>query len=318
METTSNQLESRSLVFSNNKSKITEVDPGTIKAKLDLNKIGFLGSCFASEMHSRFDLLGVDSWCNPSGTLYNPESIKSIIERFLSPTDFEISELFQTREGFYRSWLFDTTYSSKDPDALITALNRSKHQFNKEWNSTGTLIITLGTANVYTLIEEKFTVNNCHKELDSLFTKRTLTNEEIHNSLKSIIELSPKKNIIWTLSPIRHMKDGASSNSLSKALLRVGIDSILDKKNHYFSSYEIVMDELRDYSHYGDDGSHLNKNSVDKIADKFINYLNSDLFTKELKLRKKISQLKAHTPRDKSSQKDIDEKINLLESQLKR
>lgn len=273
------------------------------------HKIFTVGSCFAENIsayliENKFNVL-----CNPFGVLYNPASIYLSLEKSIRKHELTESEIVFHQDEWH-SFLHHSDFSSHEKVELIERANKSFIAANKFLAQTDFLIITYGTANVYKFKKGNFIVSNCHKLPSSEFENFSLSVEEVKNyTLKIISEVKNfNKNIyiIFSVSPVRHLKDGFLINSRSKATLLLGInDAIREHKNcFYFPSYEILMDDLRDYRFYKEDLLHPNE-----IAIKYIwNIFHDKMLTQNCKnIIKEISPVieakkhKIRNPKSKQS-----------------
>lgn len=248
------------------------------------SKIVLLGSCFAENMGEKFEYFKFQTAINPFGIIFNPVSLSRIIERSVQKNYFTENDIFFHNELWH---CFDvhSELSNSDKDAFLESLNDLINSTNKQLNDSTHIIITLGTSWVYRNIETNEIVANCHKVPQKQFTKELLSIETIVQSLESILFhvsiLNPNCNFIFTVSPVRHIKDGFVENTLSKAHLIAGIhNSKLETRNsQYFPAYEIMMDELRDYRFYTEDMLHPNQTAIDYIWIKFFeNYISESEF----------------------------------------
>ncbi len=235
----------------------------SLSPKPALNQIGLkdkiltIGSCFSEVIGGYLSEHKFDVLANPFGTVYNPISIFNYL------TDFEfVEEHYTSSEGLNFHYDVHSDFKAENTAALGVLLQTQKQEFEKYLKNTDYLIITLGTAHVYTLNSTDKVVANCHKVPQSNFTKRLLTLDEISASfglsLEHLQKVNPSLKIILTLSPVRHTKDGIVENSTSKALLKLFCHqaSLAHDSVFYFPSYEIMMDDLRDYRFYKEDMIH--------------------------------------------------------------
>lgn len=243
------------------------------------SKIMLLGSCFAENMGEKFEYFKFQTAINPFGIIFNPVSLCRIIERSVQKNYFTENDIFFHNELWH---CFDvhSELSNSDKDAFLESLNDLINSTNKQLNDSTHIIITLGTSWVYRNIETNEIVANCHKVPQKQFTKELLSIETIVQSLESILFhvsiLNPNCKFIFTVSPVRHIKDGFIENTLSKSHLIASIhNSKLETRNsQYFPAYEIMMDELRDYRFYTEDMLHPNQTAIDYIWIKFFeNYI---------------------------------------------
>jgi hypothetical protein len=228
-----------------------------------------IGSCFSQSMGSKLEGSKFDVLTNPFGTVYNPVSIFTL----LSNKTID-QQKFIDRDGAVFHYDFHSDFWAKDEKTLATILKAKQQEVDNFISNVDFIFITLGSAYVYELIETGEIVSNCHKISQKYFRKRLLSIEdmvEAYQNLKSeLIVRRRDVKIVLTISPVRHIKDGISENNLSKSLLRVFCDTIVnDIDTFYFPSYEIMMDDLRDYRFYKDDLLHPTSMAEDYIWDKF-------------------------------------------------
>ncbi|MFI3318730.1 MAG: GSCFA domain-containing protein [Rikenellaceae bacterium] len=274
------------------------------------SKIGYesriltIGSCFASEMGSRMERAKLMVNVNPLGVLFNPISIAQTLERIASKRFVSKEELTE-REGIFSHYDFHGSLSANSAEECVKKINSAIEATHQNLMESDWVIITLGTAWVYELKDGGHIVGNCHKMPHATFSRRRLEVEEITTAINTLISESlSEKNIIITLSPIRHIADGLAENSLSKATLRVAIDQIIKSQPncHYFPSYEILMDDLRDYRFYGEDMVHPTSQAVEYIWELFRDSALSPKAKERLKRVEKIVQAAEHRPINSSSE----------------
>jgi hypothetical protein len=239
------------------------------------HRIFTIGSCFADCMGTRFEQLQFNTLANPFGTLYNPISIFQNLKNCLENTNIDDNQLVVSRNHFFH-YQFHSEHFDASKEGLLeklTTLSSHTGQFLKE---TDYLFITLGTAFVYALRSDNNTVANCHKMPPSFFTKRMLSVQEIvdafHLFAASIQTFCPRLKIVFTISPVRHLKDTLALNSVSKATLRLAchqLENEFPEMVGYFPAYELVMDDLRDYRFYKEDLIHPNDQAEKYIWEKF-------------------------------------------------
>ena len=232
------------------------------------DKILLLGSCFADNMGAKFSEHYFQATVNPFGTLYNPASIAAAI------TNVGNSQLVE-HNGLWHSMMHHGAFSDKDKEQLIARCEQSRALLQRALMEASTVVVTFGTAWVYEM--EGQVVANCHKLPASRFTRRCLTVNEIVEMWQPIVASMPDKHWIFTVSPIRHVKDGLHANQISKAILLQAVDQL---GQSYFPSYEIMMDELRDYRFYAEDMVHPSAVAVEYIWQRFVDtYMNKDTQT---------------------------------------
>lgn len=252
----------------------TPVEPGIAAFKLDYtDKLLFCGSCFAENMGQQFQRAKFTVEVNPFGTLFNPISIAQALERADQNHSFETADLIE-HQGMWHSWYHQSLYSEPDRDSIINKLNNKLQQTHQFYQSTNTLVLTFGTAWVYEYLETGQVVANCHKIPAKRFRRRLLTIDEITERLNSLIsrflQNKPNARVVLTVSPVRHLKDGAHGNQLSKAVLLLAVEKLCQQSGvYYFPAYEIMLDELRDYRFYSADLCHPSEEAVRHIFEVF-------------------------------------------------
>ena len=239
------------------------------------DKILLAGSCFTEHIGTFLGNAKFKTLVNPNGIIFNPVSIVKAITSWIENREYENKDLFQHNDGWH-SWDHHSHFSHRDAGRGLENINTSiqaAHRFLKE---AGWLIITLGSAFVYELKEkDNFIVANCHKMPGERFRKRLLVPEEIIAAFGNLVYrlqlLNPELKIIFTISPVRHIRDGVVENNRSKAVLIQAVHHLVEKLDnlHYFPAYEIVMDELRDYRFYAEDMVHPNETAIRYVAEQF-------------------------------------------------
>ncbi len=234
------------------------------------DRLLFIGSCFSDEMGRRLAERGFDISVNPFGPLYNPLSIANCIHRSLSRQYYTLSDLTPGPRG-YHCLDYAMRFSGEDADSVLDAVNSRLDDMRARIEAGAIVFITLGTVFVYFLAETGRPVGNCHKFPPSTFIRRRISIEEAREALHSVttaLYAAGASQVVFTVSPIRHLSDGFHENTLSKASLHMAVD-MLGESVGYFPSYEIVMDDLRDYRAYADDMVHIAPKAVDYIYEKF-------------------------------------------------
>ncbi|MFM6947921.1 MAG: GSCFA domain-containing protein [Aquirufa sp.] len=238
-----------------------------------------IGSCFSENIGNLLEKLPINILNQPYGTLFHPNSI----QRSLETTKIRKEELIN-QNGFFVHPDFHSQFTSSSAEKLKNELQDIQASTSSFIQKANWLIITWGTAFYYFDKNLQRPIANCHKQANSLFEKKLSSVQELKNEnlsfFKKLKKLNPQLNIILTVSPVRHTKDGMMENSVSKSTLRLAADEICRELNfvHYFPAYEIMMDELRDYRYYGPDLIHPNETAIHIIWERFIaTYFNEEL-----------------------------------------
>lgn len=276
----------------------TEVD-----TFISINKLShtdsfiLLGSCFSNQMSKYFNN-NCFSLLNPFGTIYNPISLQQNFYNAINKKIFKKSDLLKNGEIFL-SWNHSGTYYNKYENLLLKEINDEQQKIYQLIKKNATIIVTFGTSYIYELISNKKIVANCHKKSSTIFNKRRLSVIEIVNSWREILK-SIDNQVIFTVSPVRHIREGLIESNLSKSILLLAVNELcneFDDQTHYFPSYELLMDELRDYRFYDPDWIHPSKEATDFIWEK----LSSQLFSNDtLLLIEEINKVRknlAHQPK---------------------
>ena len=283
----------------------TEIEIKPFAEKIDYkSKIFSVGSCFAQYMAEEFRNAKFDILSNPTGILFNPSSIKAVIHRCAEHKHLTLNEL-QCNNGRWFCYDLHSSFSGADPEALLADANTAIEQGAKALAEADWVIITFGTAWVYTLNESEKIVANCHKQPASNFTRRRLSTDEIIGMYDRLLRsVLADKKVIFTVSPVRHLGDGAEENFLSKAILKVAVAEIVERFDnaYYFPAYEILNDDLRDYRFYGEDMCHPTVQARKYIREKFFEATLSEQTLKALPQIEKIQQALSHKPFDKESE----------------
>lgn len=243
--------------------KITYSDP-----------VMFIGSCFASSIGSQMEMGHMPVMINPAGSVYNPVSVCNTLDTITNGKEFSRDDL-HFYNGTWLSFYHYTDYTSDDPSKVLGKINkRSKEAFDL-LNQAKFLFITLGTARVYKFKKSNLIVSNCHKIPAEQFESALLSVDDIakiwNEQLDKLHLLFPHVQVVFTISPVRHWKDGAHGNQISKSILFVAVEELLKHKSapKYFPAYELVMDDLRDYRFYSDDMLHPSTSAIDYIWESF-------------------------------------------------
>ena len=291
------------------------------------SKILSLGSCFAENIGAKLDYFKFQNTTNPFGIIFNPVSLEQLIYRIVNQIEFTEADVFYHNDLWY-CYEVHSEFSNPDKEIFLNSLNQIVASTHQQIVSLTHCIVTLGTAWVYRNNDSKEIVANCHKVPQKHFTKELLSIETIENSITNIISLVHQinKNVqfICTISPVRHIKDGFMENTLSKAHLISAIHSSNQQPTiiNYFPSYEIVMDELRDYRFYAEDMLHPNAIAINYIWERFKETAISEEVYRIMDEVESIQKALAHKPFNPNSEshqkfvKNLTTKIQLLHNQL--
>lgn len=262
-------------------TKVTVPKPGF---KIDYTaNIAFFGSCFADNISTQFASRKFHTLTNPFGTVYNPVSIARQINAIASEKVFGEDDVFQdTRcDKLWHSFDAHSSLSASSREECFEKLNAVNTQASEFLQKADIAFITLGTAFVYYLKDNGKPVSNCHRQDPSLFERRMITVDEaalaLEDTVASLRKIHADIQVVFTVSPLRHMADGAHNNTLSKATLQLAVNEIVKRESGtaapsvtYFPSYEIVLDELRDYRFYDSDMVHLSKTAEEYIFERMV------------------------------------------------
>lgn len=250
----------------------TEITPAPLACRIGYSsRILSLGSCFADTVARRLAQAKFDLTANPTGVLFNPLSIAAAVERFDRAEPVDACELHEGSEGWFHDD-FHGSFTRSDAGEALAAMNRAVEAGSRALRDGDTLLATFGTAWVYEQCDTGRVVANCHKQPHSTFRRRLATVEEIVTRWSRLLEGPLRdKRIVLTLSPVRHLNDGAAENSLSKATLRVAIAELAERcpRIDYFPAFELLTDDLRDYRFYADDLVHPSEQAAQYIWERF-------------------------------------------------
>lgn len=238
------------------------------------SKILLLGSCFAENIGNKLDYFKFQNAINPFGILFNPKAVETLITDAINEREYLADDIFSHNEQWH---CFDahSKLSNVLKEDLLDGLNNAIKSTNQQIKSSTHIIITLGTSWAYRHIEYDKIVANCHKVPQRQFLKELLSIDDIVQSLQAIVALIKQENsltrIVFTVSPIRHIKDGFVESTLSKSQLISAVHQVIDERHSvsYFPSYEIMMDELRDYRFYAEDMIHPSGIAINYIWERF-------------------------------------------------
>jgi lysophospholipase L1-like esterase len=279
--------------------------------KIDYNsKIVSFGSCFATNMADKLDHFKFENSCNPFGIIFNPVSIEKLIYRIVNQSFYTESDIFFHNERWH-CYEIHSDLSNSNKEQFLENLNDLVKTSLIQLLQSSHIIITFGTSWVYRNIATNAVVANCHKVPQKEFLKEILSVGTIEKSIQNTIDLirkiNPSVNFIFTVSPVRHLKDGFVENQISKAYLISAIHKVLQvppsgEEGAYFPSYEIMMDELRDYRFYAEDMVHPNSVAIDYIWQRFSETSISEESQSIMKEVETIQKGLAHRPFNPNSE----------------
>ena len=290
------------LIFFNKTMFQTKIDIPVSEITISYDDcIMTVGSCFAENIGNKLKDVYFDTDINPFGVLYNPVSIKNSLELLLQNNPFTPEDIFENK-SLWQSFAHSSRFTGLSEVECLNNINSRLISSVDFLQKTNVLMITFGTARVFREKKSGRVVSNCHKLPSTDFERCILTENEIVTDYTDLLvtlqSLCPDLNIIFSVSPIRHWKDGAHENNISKSILLMAIDELQKqhKNVHYFPAYEILLDELRDYRFYAPDMLHPSEVAVDYIWSRF----SETYFTDHtLQLKKRLEQLvadRAHRP----------------------
>lgn len=334
----------------------TVIKPAPATVRIDHSSgVVMLGSCFSDNIGRRLldGLFDVD--VNPMGTLYNPASIASALDDIMARREFAAADLFE-HDGRWHSFAHHSRFSGTDPEKVLRGINSRLRTAHDNLRRAGVLIVTFGTAWIFTLRATRRVVSNCHKLPSAMFIRSRMSVDDIVKLWQPLLSrlrvFNPSLQVIFTVSPIRHLADGAHGNQLSKATLLLAVDSLIETASsvmpsevvcpdgsvllidpvppmavEYFPAYEALMDDLRDYRFYGADMTHPSETAVDYVyslfAESHMSAATRDLAT----ACRKVTRRLAHRPmtddpaaisRFEQSTRQLVESLSLSHPYLKR
>lgn len=279
-----------------------------------VNKIGLMipiltiGSCFSDNIAGKLSDYKFDVLANPFGTVYNPVSIFKLLEHSCQNQLPHARGIIEN-DGLFSHYDFHSSFSSLDKEELVASTNKAVEGTHNFLNNTRFLIITFGTAFVYETVDSEEIVANCHKVPAKNFNKKLLTQKQILEAFAKVYQTLVNTNsdlkIILTVSPVRHIKDTIPMNSVSKSTLRITCNTLENQYDNveYFPSYELVMDDLRDYRFYKSDMLHPSADAEDYIWSKFSSTYFDNSTQDFVKEWTKIKAAIDHRPFNPSSEK---------------
>ncbi|MCB4809595.1 GSCFA domain-containing protein [Tamlana sp. 62-3] len=300
---------------------------------IDYNSnILLLGSCFSENVGDKLEYFKFKNLQNPFGILFHPKAIEVLITDALNNKLYTDNDVFFHNEQWH-CFNVHSKLSNTSKEELIRYLNHKLQQTKNQLQTASHIVITLGTAWVYRLIENNSIVANCHKIPQKNFKKELLSVQNVSESLQNIINqirtVNKDASIIFTVSPVRHLKDGFMENTRSKSHLISAIHQVINAQSankigstNYFPSFEIMMDELRDYRFYNDDMLHPNQLAINYIWEKFMLVWIDESSYKTMDLVDGIQKGLLHKPFNPKAEahkkflKNLQKKIEMLESQF--
>ena len=291
------------------------------------SKVLLLGSCFVENIGAKLAYYKFQNCCNSFGIIFHPVAIEKLVTRAINETYFHEDDIFFHNER-WQCFEAHSVFSHSEKDVFLNNLNEALKELREQLLSATHIIFTYGTAWVYRHIETDVQVANCHKIPQKKFLKEILSVEEVAESIDSTItlikDINPNTSFITTVSPVRHLKDGFVENTKSKAHLIAGLHTVIEPRNNifYFPSYEIMIDELRDYRFYKEDMVHPSYLAIGIIWERFKTVW---VASETEVLQKEIESIQAglqHRPFNEKSDahqtflKDLQKKIELLKKRL--
>lgn len=267
------------------------------------SKLFLIGSCFSENIGKKLLGSNFDTCINPFGTVYNPVSLSRLLDISVNKNNYNESAIDQLGERYFH-YDFHSSLDGKSLDELTSNINRSCNLARKKLSDAEVVIITFGSSIAYHHRKIDQLVSNCHKVPNKFFERKILTTEQMVNhmaqSIDNLKEHNPNLKIILTVSPVRHTKEGLIDNNLSKARLVDLCHQLKDSVEglSYFPSYEIIIDELRDYRYYNNDLIHPSDLAVDIIWERFINHYFQNSAIEKIKDFNQLNKAVQHRPFD--------------------
>ncbi|MEM9857617.1 MAG: GSCFA domain-containing protein [Bacteroidota bacterium] len=305
------------------------------------SRIMTLGSCFSDEIGRYFSHYKFNTLVNPYGVIFNPLSLFRLITKTIdlkSPA----KDSYVVSEGLYKHLDFHSNFSATSLSKLEERIVSTTHQTHNFLKKADILVVTLGTAVAYEYLKTSSIVANCHKIPQSEFKQSVITTDSIRAAFDDLVvkmrAFNRNLKIIFTVSPVRHIKDTLETNSVSKATLRTSCNDLVGEFSNvtYFPSYEIMLDDLRDYRFYKADMLHPNRTAIEYIWSKFSEAYFSERTQVLIEKWKKIRKAIDHKPLGTNSEAhqrfvyetiskvegfstmfDVSEELNSLREQLK-
>ena len=258
----------------------------------------YLGSCFADEVGNLCKSMGFNAMVNPFGVLYNPASIAQSVERLHNGKSFSHDEVIGVGEGHYCTFSHNTAFWNYSEAALLANINKSLVEAHEHFLQAKWMVVSLGTSWVFRHKATGQVVSNCHKLPSQQFEREFLTVDQSTDCLSAMVAKHPEKQFIFTVSPLRHLKDGLHENQLSKAALLLAVDEVCKafSNAHYFPAYEILLDELRDYRFYKEDMIHPTDQAVQYIWERFADFAIDPAEKPAMQMALEVKRMQHHIP----------------------
>lgn len=276
-------------------------------------KVFLIGSCFTDHISKKLSTYKFDVLDNPNGILFNPVSIGKAIDTYIEKKEYKESDLFFYND-LWSSWDHHGQFSHPDIDTTLREINNAVNNAHYFLKTANWVIITLGSAWIYKIKNEYLNSKagqvaaNCHKVPQQHFEHTLMAYDEVNKSIKNIIQkinqFNPSANIVLTISPVRHHREGLVENNRSKALLISAVNEAIKEKDNifYFPSYELIIDDLRDYRFYAEDMVHPNYQATQYVWGKFTHAFMDEQTLIDMEEIKKIVNAKNHKPLHPNSQ----------------
>ena len=270
------------------------------------DKLLLLGSCFAENIGAKLAYHKFQAVTNPFGIIFNPVALERLVQDAVANKTYTEEDVFE-HQGIWKSFVAHSNLNASSRLEAVIRLQEAQQELRTCIAEASHIFITLGTAWVYKHIQLDQVVANCHKVPQKEFQKELLSEEEVHDSLLQICQyiksLNPKVHIVFTVSPVRHTKDGFVENMRSKAHMITAIHKLVDAKQvFYFPAYELLMDELRDYRFYALDMLHPSEQAVNYVWERFIEVYAFAKAKQALTKVASIQKRKSHKPFNSESE----------------
>lgn len=271
------------------------------------SRVFLTGSCFVENIGKKLEFYQFRNLQNPLGILFHPFAIENLWSRLNSDFEYSEDDIFFRNERWH-CFEAHSALSYPDKDEFLQKLNDELESSRSFLRETSHIILTPGTSWYYRHLGLEKSVANCHKVPQKEFEKKLASVEEVKQSLQNSVEhlqkLAPEATIIFTVSPVRHLKDGVVQNQRSKAHLIAAVQELVSETQdlRYFPSYELLMDELRDYRFYGEDMLHPNTTAVNYIWERFSENWISEDAQKLMQRVEKVRNALAHRPFNENSE----------------